>query len=573
MARSALARQPLPLIHVLLVEDSPSDAFVVENMLDGGESAQYVTHHVPTQGDALAALDGQPFGVCLLDLTLPDASGFSALIEIQNRAPDMPVLILTGVKDTALARRAVARGAQDYLLKDEMETAGLARAIDYAIARKRVESELFQRANCDALTGLANREAFSGRLDLALARAGRSGAGVAVLFIDLDRFKPVNDVHGHDAGDEVLKALAGRIRAALRSYDAAARLGGDEFAVLLEGITNPRDAASIAQKIVREIALPVSYRGHSLEVGASVGVAFSHMPVTGKTLLQHADTAMYHAKKQGGGAYRFYAESMHEETLLRLSLEEDLCAAVEAGELRLYYQPCMSPDARKVLGVEALLRWAHPRRGVLFAQEFLPAAETARLMPRIGKWNCQQLKRDIAMWNAHDVPPLGIAVNLSASQLEAADLAAWFSPIAQREFLGRHHLIAEIPESAISPMSDAGLAAITALHEQGVALHLDHFGCSSLPLSVLVSLPFSMVKIDISLIRNLSRDMPEGLLIDAAIMLAHHLGLKAAAVGIEAPWQAALLKERDCDMFQGHLSAQPMTAERLVEWLKKSPRE
>jgi len=570
MARSALARQPLPLTHVLLVEDNPSDAFVVDSLMESNPQVHYKTRHVKMQSEAVHVLDEQSFDVCLLDLTLPDASGFSALIDIQEKAPDMPVLILTGTKDTTLAKRAVGRGAQDYLLKDELEITDLTRAIDYAMERKRVEKEIFQRANCDALTGLANRHIFHSRLQMALARTERSGAGIALLFIDLDRFKPINDAHGHDAGDEALKIVAQRIKTALRSYDTPARFGGDEFAVLLEGINNPRDAAIIAKKMIAVLSAPMPYHGHQLKIGASIGIAFSQEVQSGGVdmLLQNADTAMYHAKKEGGGAYRFYTESMHDETALRLTLEEDLRTALVAQELQLYYQPCVNNDGKTVTGVEALLRWQHPERGLLMANEFLAAAETARLMPRITRWMCSQLRHDIAMWNAHELPPLSIAMNLSISQLDAPDLVEGLIAIAQEDFLGYHRLAVDIHEEAIMPLSGPRFMVLAKLHEMGIGLYLDHFGCSALPLTSLCSLPFSMLKIDMSLIKSMSPEISENVLIGAAIMLAHHLGMKAGAVGVEKPWQAQTLKAHACDVMQGFFTVQPMMAEQLVEWMQ-----
>lgn len=569
MVRSALAKQQLPLIQLLLIEDNPSDAFLVESLFEGDKTAHYKTYCVKTHAAAIEALAQQDFDVCLLDLTLPDATGFSAMVDIQEKAPDMPVLILTGTNDMELAKTAVGCGAQDYLLKDEIEVVGLVRAIDYAVERKRVEKELIQRANYDALTGLFNRESLVSRINLALARAERSHASVVILFIDIDGFKLINDQHGHDAGDAALKIIAQRIKHVLHTYDTPARFGGDEFVVLLEGIKNPRDAANIAQKIVNELSMPIPYNNHQLEIGASVGISFSDAPISADLLIQYADIAMYHAKKKGGNAYRFYAETMHNETKYRLTLEEDLRTALEVNELRLHYQPYLNIDSNEVIGVEALLRWQHPERGILNAKEFLSAAESAKLMPMIGKWKCDQLRHDIAMWNASELPPLNIAVNLSTSQLDASNLVECFAPITSADFLGLHRLMAEIPEAAITPISGARFMAIAKLHELGIGLHLDHFGCCSLPLMTLNSLPFSMLKIDISLIQNMGKDLSEDLLINAAIMLAHHLGLKVGAVGVEEPWQAAMLKSQSCDIIQGYLATKPMTAEELVGWLKE----
>jgi diguanylate cyclase (GGDEF)-like protein len=567
MVRSALALSTLPQVHVLLVEDNPSDAFLVENLLEEEKATEYKTHCVKTMSQAIAALSDQTFDVCLLDLTLPDADGFSALMNIQNKAPDVPVLILTGINAMGLAKRAVGSGAQDYLLKDEMEITGLSRAIDYAMERKRVQKDLSQCTNYDVLTGLANKQTFVGYLRLALARSERSGIGVSVLFINLDRFKSINDTYGHDAGDEILHVVAQRTKSALRAYDMLARFGSDEFAVLLEGIHSPRDAANISQKIIRSIAEPICYHSHSLEVSASIGVVFSTIPITPETLLQRAVTAVHHVKKKGGNAYHFYAESMQEEALIRLSLEEDLRTALEADELRLYYQPYVSPNDDAIIGIEALLRWAHPERGILSAHEFLPAAESARLMPRITAWTYEQLRHDIAMWNAKELPSLRIAINLSVSQLDAPNVVEYFTTIADQDFLGEHSLIVEIPEAAVTSMTEERFLTISKLHALGIGFHLDHYGSSSLPLATLTSVPFSLLKIDQSLIQNLSKEMSSDLLISAAIMLAHHLGMKVGAVGVETPEQATQLKAQNCDTMQGHLTASPVTAEKLAEWL------
>jgi EAL domain-containing protein (putative c-di-GMP-specific phosphodiesterase class I) len=224
------------------------------------------------------------------------------------------------------------------------------------------------------------------------------------------------------------------------------------------------------------------------------------------------------------------------------------------------------------MGVEALLRWEHPERGLLSAYEFLPAAEGARLMLEIGKWKCAQLERDIALLNQRLLLPLTIAVNLSVSQLETREMQQWIARITDKQFLGLHQLAIEIHEEALVKISGARFMALARLHEMDVLLHLDHFGCNVLPLTTLCSIPFSLLKLDMSLIRHMTRDVSENILVSAAIMLAHHLGIKAGAVGIEEPWQAATLKAHACDTMQGHYTTAPMTADHLAEWLDKRHR-
>jgi len=567
MPKSALAEQSLPAILILLVEDNPSDAYLIDGLLSEHNTGQYEVHHVKTQSEAVIALGEQSFDVCLLDLTLPDANGFSALIDIQDKAPDMPVLILTGIKDRALAKRAVGRGAQDYLLKDELEMTSLIRSIDYARERKRIEKELFQRANFDALTGIANRSLFEARLKMAQARAERAGSGVAVLYLDLDRFKPINDKYGHEAGDFVLKTVAQRIKSVLRAYDTPARIGGDEFAVLLEGIATPRDAATIAQKIIRELAVSMHHRGKTLKIGVSIGITFSDTANPPESLLHNADAAMYLVKKEGGGNYRFGATDIHDRTESRLKAEDELRAALPLRQLRLHYQPYVAPDGKAVLGVEALLRWAHPGRGILSTGEFLATAEEGRLMPEIGKWMFTELQRDMALWNKHKAPPLEIAFNVCASELDAPGFAEWIAPLTDEKFLGPHQLVAEIDSDAIASLSEPRFLTLTKLREMGILLHLDHFGRGPVSLQSLHTFPFSLLKLDLSLIERISERSRGDSMIRTAIELAHQLGMKAGAVGVETPWQMQTLKAQHCDTLQGFLIGHPMTAEQLVNWL------
>jgi diguanylate cyclase (GGDEF)-like protein len=567
MAKSALAEQSLPATHILLVEDNPSDAFLIGRLLGEHGLPPCKTHYVKNQSEAIRALDERAFDVCLLDLTLPDAAGFSALITIQEKAPDMPILILTGTNDTSLAKRAVGRGAQDYLLKDEMETAALGRSIDYAMERKHVEKGLFQRANYDALTGLANRSLFESRLKLALARTERTGSGIAVLFIDLDRFKPINDTYGHETGDDVLKTVAQRLKSVLRAYDTAARLGGDEFAALLEGIASPRDAATIVRKIIKALAPPMLHHGKNLKISASIGIMFSDTPASPEAMLKNADAAMYQAKKEGGNSYHFHAPDIHGKADARFKIEKEIRTALSARQLRLHYQPYIAPDGEAILGVEVLLRWAHPARGLLRPDEFLGVAEESRLMPEIGEWMFSELRRDIALWNGHAVPPLEIAFNVCASQLDAPGFIDWVAPLAQEKLLGHHRLVAEIDADALAPLSESRLLLLTKLREAGILLHLDHFGRGPVSLQLLHTFPFSLLKLDLSLMARMSDGSQGDALIRTAIELAHQLGMKAGAVGVEMPWQMQTLKAQRCDMLQGFLIGRPMTADQLLKWL------
>lgn len=571
MAKPALAQRPLPGTKLLLVEDNASDAYMIGEMLAATEGAAYEIHHVTTQAEAIAALAEHTFDACLLDLSLPDTDGFSALLALLGKAPDLPVLILTGDNDMALAKRAVSRGAQDYLLKDDLEKALLSRSIGYAIVRKNSEKSLFQRANYDPLTGLTNRTMFESILAITLTRAARTGSGTALLFIDLDRFKSINDNEGHEAGDAVLKTVSERLQSVLRAYDTAARFGGDEFAVLLEAVATPRDAAAIAQKIISAILAPIPYRNKLLEVGASIGIAFTDKASSPGVLLQYADTAMYNAKKDGGSSYRFYAPAMHGLATANMRLEDELKTALHAEQLRLFYQPYMNVSDNTLLGVEALLRWEHPQRGMLAPDDFLGAAEAARIMADIGAWTALRLRRDIAFWSASFLPPFEVSLNLSASQVGMPSLIDCLSPLAQKHIAGGHRLAIEIPEEALGSFTDAHFTMLHQLHAMGIALQLDHFGRGSLSLPLLLSLPFTMLKLDLTRVQDMVDGTGNDTLISAAILLAHQLGKKVCAVGVEIEWQRSKLTSLKCDALQGFLYTPPMDTKQLAEWISARP--
>jgi two-component system cell cycle response regulator len=305
MAKISVELRPL---RVLLVEDSKGDAILIKKALTQDVPDPHVIQHATTLASALKALAENEFDVVLLDRSLPDATGFNGLISIQNRAPKLPVIFLTGLKDEAIALSAVEKGAQDYLFKDNVDNRTIERAIHYAIRRKRFEEVLILQANFDNLTGLVNRILFENRLDITLTKIKRQEDGIAVFFLDLDHFKQVNDTFGHAIGDKLLQQVGDRLKQALRPYDTVARFGGDEFALLIDGIKTSHDCASIAQKIIELFDIPYHISGKQINMSVSIGIAtcMSNESVSREALMKHADEAMYVAKTIPRSEYRFY---------------------------------------------------------------------------------------------------------------------------------------------------------------------------------------------------------------------------------------------------------------------------
>ncbi len=311
------------LLKILLVEDSKTDAILIEKTLAQALPNGYRVSHEENIASALRTVGENEFDVILLDLSLPDAFEFNGLLSIQNMAPTLPVIILTAHADEELALKAVEYGAQDYLFKDKANGHLIKRAMQYAIQRKQFEGVLITRANFDPLTTLANRMLFESRLDMAIVRRKRTGDGIGILFLDLDRFKEVNDNYGHAAGDSLLQQVGGRLKQLVRPYDTVARFGGDEFALLIEGIKQPADCATIAQKIIQKLAEPFIHANKQTEIGVSIGIAtcLTEETLARDELVRHADKAMYAAKRVSNSDYQFYTDELQTQVLARHKTE------------------------------------------------------------------------------------------------------------------------------------------------------------------------------------------------------------------------------------------------------------
>jgi diguanylate cyclase len=520
---------------------------------------------VVAAGDAASAVAWLAEGVAdcvLLDL----GEGLDALARVRGAAADVPVLVLSSPEDDALGALAVAEGAQDHLVAGQVDGRGMARAIGYAIERSRAQAALAHRALHDPLTGLANRPLFEDRLRQATARVRRHGSCVAVLFIDLDRFKHVNDTLGHAAGDDLLVAVASRIASVLRTQDTAARLGGDEFAVLCEDVTGTHHALAIAERLLDELRAPFA-GAEDVPVGASIGLAMAHEGTERpEALVREADEAMYRAKARGGGVAELYDDAMRGRASRRIELQDALKRGVERGELRLHYQPRVRLTTGEVVGVEALVRWQHPERGLLSPAEFLPLAEESGLIAPLGAWVLEEGCRQAARW-AHDRPgraPLPVAVNLTARQCAQPDLLSVVRGAVERAGIDPGGLRLEVTEPALLGDFEANLAVLDGLRGLGVSLAIDDFGSGPSSLAALQQLPVDVVTLDRSLVDGIARDGGDAAMLGGIVGLAHALGLTIVAEGVEAVGQVDRLRALGCDAAQGFFFARPGEAAALA---------
>ncbi len=430
---------------------------------------------------------------------------------------------------------------------------------------KRSQETLNFLAHHDPLTALPNRILLRDRLQHALLRCQRDDAQIAVLFVDLDRFKQINDTLGHPVGDEILRRVAAAMLAQVRMGDTVSRIGGDEFVLLLEEETSVRSVASVAQRLLELVAQPIVIDGKSLYVTGSIGISL--FPQDGEdadTLLKHADLAMYKAKQQGRNVFQFYEAEMGKSALARLVLENALRGAVGRGELLLHYQPQFNLANGELAGVEALLRWQHPDLGLVSPERFIPIAEEMGLIRELGDWVLGEACRQVVRWRESGFTVPRLAVNLSMQQLEKAGLESAVARLLEECAMPAEQLELEVTESVIMNQTGPALATLEALRQLGVYLAIDDFGTGYSSLGYLRQLPVHRLKIDYSFVRDIGRDPNDEAIARAIINLGHSLGLEVVAEGVERPEQAIFLLREHCDVAQGYLYARPLPANELM---------
>jgi diguanylate cyclase (GGDEF)-like protein/PAS domain S-box-containing protein len=436
--------------------------------------------------------------------------------------------------------------------------------------RKALEKKLQYQAFHDPLTDLPNRALFMDRLGHALARAGQQASEVAVLFTDLDNFKVINDSLGHKAGDQLLVAVAQRLKACLRPVDTVARLGGDEFTLLLEGVTGVSDAARVAERIAQELRAPFALEAHEVFATTSTGIAVSSSAQGQPTdLLRHADLAMYRAKSKGKACYEVFEPNMSTDALERLELETDLRRALGREEFRVYYQPEILLESGDIVGMEALVRWEHPEHGLLLPQEFLPIAEESNLIMPIGQWVLREACKQLRTWQEQypNLAPLVMSVNLSTREFFQPSLIA---EILRETGVDPRTLQLEITEGAVA-YDNAQNANNTLwnLKTLGVQLAIDDFGMGYSSLSYLKRFPVDLLKIDRSFVRELGKDLKDTKIVAAIIHLARALDLKVIAEGVETAEQVEQLRKMKCDMVQGSYFSKPLPSGAVSDLLQQ----
>lgn len=690
-------------IRVLLIEDNPGDSGLIKRLLARAKLCDFVVEHAERLEAGLKRLSPSSTDVVLVDLSLPDSNGLDTFSEVYRQAPHLPIIVLTGMKDEEKALAAVREGAQDYLLKSQLDDKLLVRSIRYAVERKcsaealreseeryalavratndgiwdwdlksnmvyfsprwlsilgmeesgssqtsetwfervhpedirrlrreisrhlkgktssfqsehrmrhqsgkylwvlsrgvtlqdregrtyrmtgslsditerkQLEEQLFHDALHDSLTGLPNRTLFSDRLEGSIARSQRREHYLfSVLFLDLDRFKTINDSLGHLMGDRLLKELAPRLASLVRNGDTVARLGGDEFAVLLDDFDKPKDAVVVADRILRELQGSFDLNGREVFVSASIGLAHGSSEYKrAEDLLRDSDTAMSHAKSEGGAQCAVFDGRMHTHAIATLQLENDVRKAIERKELRVYYQPIIVLNSGRIRGFEALVRWHHPEQGLLSPHTFIPIAEETGLIVPLGDYVMREACQQMAQWQQQfpTSVPLSINVNLSGKEVMQEELVERVTSILEESGLQTGSLGLEITESVI--MEHPSVAEkLRSLSEFQVELHIDDFGTGYSSLSSLHQLPANSVKIDRSFVKEIDNGDGRAQIVDAIVNLAHNLGIGVAAEGLETAQELTHLQKLQCEYVQGFYFAKPLEQVAARELLANNP--
>ncbi len=575
-----------PQPKILIVDDRADNRYPLMRLLRKTGAEIFEASSGP---EALELCADHDFAVALVDVQMPIMNGYELAerLHAEPRTRDISILFVTSF-DTDHQRilQGYRVGGVDFIQKPvdirilqskvsvflelfhkrhEMERytrllEERQRLLEQEITeRKRLENQLKYQSEYDSLTGLPKRGLFQDRLGQSLIMAGRRQECVVLMLIDLDRFKTVNDTLGHQAGNTLLRDAAKRITDCVRHTDTVARLEGDEFTVILSAITHATYVELVARKILEQLSEPFSLDGEEVGVSGSIGIAvFPDDAPDLETLLKNADSAMCRAKEAGRGTFRFFTPETDALAQERATLEKDLRLALEYEEFSLHYQPLLNLDDNRIVGAEALLRWNHPEKGMVSPDTFIPLAEESGMINDIGKWVLGEASARAAEWNRKFRTKIHMAVNFSLHQ--CSDCLDIIDTTIERSGLAAAHLALKITERVFMRDTDTTIDILSKLRAKGVGLFLDDFGTGYSSLSFLQRLPLNVVKIDRSFVREMASDPNARAITEAVIAMAHSLGLKVIAEGVETETQLDLLRNRGCDMAQGFLFSKPVPA-------------
>ena len=534
---------------VVLADDDPSIRLMVRHVL---ESEEFDIIEAADGLEAIKAVEKYHPALILLDAVMPGIDGFTTCQQIKEKGfNDIPVMMITGLDDDASVERAYEVGAIDFITKP-IKWAVLKHRVKAVVAKVIAERKVHLLAYRDTLTDLPNRLLFADRLEQATMRAERSRSSMALMLIDIDDFKLVNDSFGHDAGDKLIKAVGDLISKSLRRADTIARLGGDEFAVIIEDINGADDAISIADNLTTILEHNVRLDDQETYTSASIGIAiFPEDGDDARTLLKNADTAMFRAKENGRHCFQFYKPEMSVNAMARLDLENSLKSAFENDEFVINYQPVIDIHKNEVVGVEALLRWQHPDKGMIHPDDFVSIAEESGLIVPVGEWVISNVCKQIRSWKSAGLDNQNVSINLSPRQFKEQDLVTVFTQALAENSLDGSSLSVEITERTLIDNVGEVESTLKKLRDMGIKVLLDDFGTGYASLAYLKKFPVDVVKIDEAFIAGIPDNREDTAIVNAIAGLTRGLELTLLAEGVENERQLDMLKSIGCSYAQG----------------------
>jgi diguanylate cyclase (GGDEF)-like protein len=549
---------------VILADDDPSIRLMVRHVL---ESEDFDIVEASDGLEAIKAVEKYHPALILLDAVMPGIDGFTTCQQIKdNGHADIPVMMITGLDDDASVERAYEVGAIDFITKP-IKWAVLKHRVKSVVAKVIAERKVQLLAYRDTLTDLPNRLLFADRLEQAVIRAERSRTSMALMLVDIDDFKLVNDSFGHEAGDKLIKAIGQLISRSIRRADTIARLGGDEFAVIIEGIGSPEDAISIADNLTTILEHNVRLDDQETYTSASIGIAV--YPDDGKdarTLLKNADTAMFRAKENGRHCFQFYKPELSVSAMERLDLEISLKAAFENDEFLIHYQPVIDIEKNEIVGVEALLRWQHPDKGMIQPADFVPTLENSGLITALGEWMILSVCKQIRVWLDADLKNQNVSINLAARQFKEQDLVTLFTQAIADNNIEASTLSVEVTEHTLIENLGEVESTLKKLRKMGIKVMLDDFGTGHASLAYLKEYPIDLVKIDNEFISGIPENEGDSAIVDAIAGLTRGLKLDLLAEGVETESQLNVLKSIGCRYGQGYFWSKALPGDEFEQF-------
>ena len=549
---------------VVLADDDPSIRLMIRHVL---ESEEFDIVEAADGIEAIKAVEKHHPALVLLDAVMPGIDGFTTCKQIKDKGhTDIPVMMITGLDDDASVERAYDVGAIDFITKP-IKWAVLKHRVKSVVAAVVAERKVELLAYRDTLTNLPNRLLFADRLEHSIDRAARHRESMALLLVDMDDFKLVNDSFGHDAGDKLIKAVGDLLSRSLRRADTVARLGGDEFAVIVEGIDGVEDAISIADNLSTILEHNVRLEDQETFTGASIGIAlYPDDGIDARTLLKNADTALFRAKENGRHCFQFYKPEMSVTAMERLELENSMRKALDEDQFVVYYQPTIDIHKNEIVGVEALLRWEHPDKGIIKPSDFVPLAEDCGLIVPIGEKLIRTAARQIKVWKDEGFENQNVSINIAPRQFRDMDIVALFKEVIHEHDLDGSYFTVEVVESALLDNAGDVESKLKTLSGMGITIALDDFGTGFASLAYLKDFPVDIVKIDRIFIEGTPDSRENTAVVEAIAGVTRGLRLRLLAEGIENERQLQMLKGLGCQLGQGYYWSKALPADQYEQF-------